>query len=199
MLLHSPVSKRECHTIKDNGQLLLHRAFSVFLFNKRGELLLQRRSLSKITYPDLYTNTCCSHPLFDIPEEREERAELGVRKAAQRRLNFELGIPMEQIEPQEFNFVTRILYKDLGDGVWGEHELDYLLFLQKDVDLDPNPNEVSEVRYVQRQNVERTLNNLEAPLTPWFKLILEHKLCFWWDHLYEINRFQDRANIHKLE
>lgn len=95
--------------------------------------------------------------------------------------------------------MTRILYKDLGDGIWGEHELDYLLFLQKDVDLDPNPNEVSEVVYVKREGISETLKNLEAPLTPWFKLILEHKLCFWWDHLYEIERFQDQKTIHKLE
>lgn len=107
-------------------------------------------------------------------------------------------VEISQIQPQEFNFITRIHYKDLGDGVWGEHELDYLLFLQKDVEIDPNPNEVSEVLYAKREGVSETLKNLKAPLTPWFKLILEHKLCLWWDHLHEIEKFQDRTRIHKL-
>lgn len=83
--------------------------------------------------------------------------------------------------------------------MWGEHEIDYLLFLQKDVDVDPNPNEVSEVVYIERMRAEETLKNLNAPLTPWFKLILEHRLLEWWDNLHEIHRLQDRQNIHKLE
>lgn len=89
-------------------------------------------------------------------------------------------------------------YQHQGDGVWGEHEIDYLLFLQKDVDLDPNPNEVSEVIYVKRDNVEQTLKKFDAPLTPWFKLILEHKLLLWWDNLHNINEFRDIKNIHKF-
>lgn len=87
----------------------------------------------------------------------------------------------------------------MGDRVWGEHELDHILFLQKDVDLDPNPNEVSELLYVKREGITKTLKNLKAPLTPWFKLISEYKLNLWWDHLHEIEKFQDRKNIHKLE
>ena len=88
-------TKRECHEWeKIEGEGLLHRAFSVFLFNSSGKLLLQQRSDAKITFPGYFTNTCCSHPLY-TPEERE--GELGARTAARRKLNQELGIPPEEV------------------------------------------------------------------------------------------------------
>jgi isopentenyl-diphosphate delta-isomerase len=65
-----------------------------------------------------------------------------VRRAAARRLNYELGIPLEQTSPEKFHYLTRIHYLDLGDGQWGEHELDYILFLRGDVALDVNTDEV---------------------------------------------------------
>ena len=73
---------------------LLHRAFSVFLFNSKNELLLQQRATEKITFPDMWTNTCCSHPLGIPGEGGAELAEAveGVKRAAQRKLDHELGI-----------------------------------------------------------------------------------------------------------
>ena len=87
-------TKKNCHLNTNIDQGKLHRAFSVFLFNTKGELLLQQRSLAKITFPEYFTNTCCSHPLYR-PEELE--GEDGVRRAAQRKLNHELGIPLEEV------------------------------------------------------------------------------------------------------
>ena len=92
-------TKRNCHSKKnivnsDHG--MLHRAFSVFLFNNRSELLIQQRADSKITFPGYYTNTCCSHPLFN-ETELEERDHIGVKLAAQRRLEYELGIPKNEV------------------------------------------------------------------------------------------------------
>ena len=75
---------------------MLHRAFSVFLFNTSGELLLQQRSDAKITFPGHFTNTCCSHPL-NIAGELEDEDAVGVRRAAQRKLKHELGITAEQV------------------------------------------------------------------------------------------------------
>lgn len=125
----------------------LHRAFSVFLFNRKGELLLQQRSAEKITFPEMYTNTCCSHPLA-VASEKDVDDGRGVKKAAQRKLEHELGISPDQIPWEEIRFLTRIHYKAPSDGRWGEHEIDYILFLQKDVDLNPNVNEVKSTRYV---------------------------------------------------
>lgn len=192
-------SKEDCHRVnKLTGDIKLHRAFSVFLFNSKGDMLVQRRSTHKITFPDTYTNACCSHPLHDIDLEREESNAIGIRRAAQRRLNYELGIPQEQIQPEYFHYLTRIHYKDCGDGVWGEHEIDYILFLQKDVDLNPNENEVSEVRYIKRAEIDETVSKFNAPLTPWFRLILRSKLKEWWDNLHNLNQYVDTNAIHRF-
>lgn len=59
-----------------------------------------------------------------------------------------------QIRPENFHYLTRIHYADIGDGTWGEHEIDYILFLQKNVDLHPNPSEVSEISYIKRADID---------------------------------------------
>jgi isopentenyl-diphosphate Delta-isomerase len=103
---------------------LLHRAFSVFLFDSQNRLLLQQRATEKITFPDMWTNTCCSHPLGIPGETGSELAEsvMGVKRAAQRKLNHELGIKAAQVPISDFKFLTRIHYKAPSDGKWGEHE-----------------------------------------------------------------------------
>jgi isopentenyl-diphosphate delta-isomerase len=106
---------------------LLHRAFSVFLFNDNNELLLQQRATEKITFPDMWTNTCCSHPL-GIPGETGvelEESIAGVKNAAVRKLEHELGIKATQVPIENFKFLTRIHYKAPSDGKWGEHESKY--------------------------------------------------------------------------
>jgi len=193
-----PASKRDCHKVDSQGKLKLHRAFSVFLFNSDGDMLLQRRSVHKITFPDRYTNACCSHPLYDIEAEKEELNAIGIKRAAQRRLNYELGIPTSQIRPENFHYLTRIQYQNNGDGIWGEHEIDYILFVQKDVDLNPNPNEVSEIRYIKRANLDNEISNLDALFTPWFLLILKHRLRLWWDNLHQLKKFEDIKNIQRF-
>ena len=100
-----PASKRACHEVVE-GSSPLHRAFSLFVFNDRDELLLQQRSDTKITFPSLWTNTCCSHPLA-TPTEMQEEEQLGARSAAQRRLGLELGVPHSQAKVEDIKFVTR--------------------------------------------------------------------------------------------
>ena len=89
-------TKRTCHLNVNIEAGMLHRAFSVFLFNNKSELLLQKRSDAKITFPNCWTNTCCSHPLH-CAEELEERDHMGVKRAVRRKLNHELGISQEQV------------------------------------------------------------------------------------------------------
>jgi isopentenyl-diphosphate delta-isomerase len=103
---------------------LLHRAFSVFLFDSSNRLLLQQRAAEKITFPDMWTNTCCSHPL-GVPGETGadlDTAVMGVKRAAQRKLDHELGITAKQVPIDDFRFLTRIHYLAPSDGTWGEHE-----------------------------------------------------------------------------
>ncbi|CAH1162953.1 unnamed protein product [Phaedon cochleariae] len=192
-------SKRECHLVQKDGNIPLHRAFSVFLFNKKGDLLLQKRSAEKITYPDHYTNSCCSHPIADVPGEEEENGAIGIKRAAQRRLNLELGIPVEQIPIEKLDYITRIHYKDNGNGKWGEHEIDYVLFLQAEVKVKPNPNEISEISFVPRNELDDYLPQLNGPFTPWFQLILKHRLRYWWDNLNNIDEIKDHQNILELK
>lgn len=110
--------------MKNINDGLLHRAFSVFLFDSSKRLLLQQRATEKITFPDMWTNTCCSHPL-GLPTETgsELKAAIeGVRHAAQRKLSHELGIKAAQVPLSLFQFLTRIHYKAPSDEKWGEHE-----------------------------------------------------------------------------
>ncbi|KAF2893336.1 hypothetical protein ILUMI_12835 [Ignelater luminosus] len=192
------LQKKHCHLVQPDGTIPLHRAFSVFLFNKAGHLLLQKRSSQKITFPDRYTNSCCSHPIADFPGEEEEKDGLGVKRAAQRRLNHELGIPIESIPVEKFTYVTRIHYKDVGNGRWGENEIDYILFLQEDLTIKPNPDEVSAISFIPKGELDAFLPTLDAPLTPWFALILKNRLRLWWDNLDDLNQFKDYKNILEL-
>ncbi|KAK7009279.1 isopentenyl-diphosphate Delta-isomerase 1-like isoform X2 [Biomphalaria glabrata] len=196
-------SKKECHLLDNINKGMLHRAFSVFLFNTKGELLLQQRAEAKITFPDHFTNTCCSHPL-NVPAEIEEANAIGVIRAAQRKLQHELGIVPEQVPLEDFHYLTRILYKAENvpqDNKWGEHEIDYILFIQRDVDVVVNPNEVKSYRYVSQQELTEIVekgNNKELLLTPWFKLIVTNFLQKWWNNLHNIESQADRDTIHRM-
>nr|AHN92037.1 isopentenyl diphosphate isomerase [Lycium chinense] len=198
-------TKYNCHLMeKIEAENLLHRAFSVFLFNSKYELLLQQRSAAKVTFPLVWTNTCCSHPLYRDSELVEENA-LGVRNAAQRKLLDELGIPAEDVPVDQFTPLGRILYKAPSDGKWGEHELDYLLFMVREVNMKPNPDEVAEVKYVNREQLKELLRKADAgeeglKLSPWFRLIVDNFLFKWWDHLEKgtLKEVIDMKTIHKL-
>ncbi|XP_040922325.1 isopentenyl-diphosphate Delta-isomerase 1 [Toxotes jaculatrix] len=193
-------TKKNCHLNSNIDKGLLHRAFSVFIFNSEEKLLLQQRSDAKITFPGCFTNTCCSHPLH-TDSELEERDAIGVRRAAQRRLEAELGIPTEQVTPDEMTYLTRIHYKAQSDGVWGEHEIDYILFMQKDVDLSPDPNEIKSHCYVSKEELKEMLEKAkrkELEITPWFSLIADTFLFKWWDNLQNLKQFMDHNNIHRM-
>ncbi|KAL1902598.1 isopentenyl-diphosphate delta-isomerase idi1 [Sporothrix stenoceras] len=178
-------SKKICHLMTNIDRGLLHRAFSVFLFDEQNRLLLQQRATEKITFPDMWTNTCCSHPLAvstetgsTLPESIE-----GVKRAAQRKLEHELGIKKEQVPIDKFRFLARIHYKAPSDGKWGEHEIDYILFIKSTVDLDVNKNEVQATSYVTPDELKAQFQDPKLTFTPWFKLICNSMLFEWWKHL----------------
>ncbi|XP_075683542.1 isopentenyl-diphosphate Delta-isomerase 1 isoform X2 [Rhinoderma darwinii] len=193
-------TKKNCHLNENIDKGLLHRAFSVFLFNTENKLLLQQRSDAKITFPGCYTNTCCSHPL-NTPTEVGEDEAIGVRRAAQRRLKAEFGIPLEQVKPDELRYLTRIHYKAQSDGIWGEHEIDYILFLQKEVTVDPDPNEIKSHCYVSKEELTQLFERAkrgEVKITPWFQLIADTFLYKWWDNLENLKSFEDHHKIHRM-
>ncbi|KAG1144325.1 hypothetical protein G6F37_003000 [Rhizopus arrhizus] len=190
-------SKKTCHLMSNISSGLLHRAFSVFLFDSQNRLLLQQRASEKITFPDMWTNTCCSHPL-NTPSELVEEDQLGVRTAAQRKLEHELGIPPEQVPLEKFKYLTRIHYVAPSDGQWGEHEIDYILFMKADVTLSLNPNEIRDIKYVTPQELQEMFKDPSIPMTPWFKLICNTFLFKWWKQLETIETVETDNIIHRL-
>ncbi|KAK9456159.1 NUDIX hydrolase domain-like protein [Dipodascopsis uninucleata] len=186
-------SKKTCHLMSNINSGLLHRAFSVFLFNDKNELLLQQRADEKITFPGMWTNTCCSHPL-SIPSEIGHdlpSSILGVKRAAQRKLEQELGIKKTDVPINNFHFLTRIHYKAASNGVWGEHEIDYILFIRANPSLEPNPNEVKDVKYVTADSLRTMFEDKDLTFTPWFKLICETYLFDWWNNIDDVSSFRE--------
>lgn len=199
-------TKKLCHLMDNINQGLLHRAFSVFLFNENNELLLQQRADEKITFPSMWTNTCCSHPLAVQSELGQQIYELdsaieGVKSAAQRKLLHELGIPTEQVILDDFNFLTRIHYKSSSggeDSKWGEHEIDYILILRaKNITIDANLNEVKDYKYVSEESLREMFEQKDLVFTPWFKLICQTFLFDWWKNLENLSEYKD-DKIHRL-
>lgn len=198
--IQGSASKAQAHHISSG--LLLHRAFSVFLFDSNKRLLLQQRAGTKITFPLYWTNTCCSHPLYSIQEESSNDDAIGVKYAARRKLYQELGISPEAISINDFYYLTRIHYRAMSDAVWGEHEIDYILFLIKDVEVHPSKNEVEAVRYVDMEQLQQWLSQAqsgssEIRLTPWFLFIAENFLFNWWKHL-ETNQLFEITNNNRI-
>jgi isopentenyl-diphosphate delta-isomerase len=147
-------SKGECHS----GAGLLHRAFSVFVFNSDNELLLQKRSGTKPLWPNYWSNTCCSHP------RRGESME----QAVSRRLSQELG----------FTCPVRFLYKFKYQAQFGpvgaEHEFCWVYYGRYDGAVDVNVSEIADWRFVGVDALDRELAAAPEAFTPWFKMEWEH-------------------------
>jgi isopentenyl-diphosphate delta-isomerase len=143
------MEKMEAHR-----QALLHRAFSIFIFNGQGEMLLQRRSLKKYHSGGLWTNACCSHP---APGE-------SLLHAAQRRLQEELGfsVPLEKV----FDFIYRA---PLDNGLT-EYEFDHVFRGIYDGGVEPDPEEVSEVCFMTMDNIRASLEAHPEQYTAWFAI-----------------------------
>jgi isopentenyl-diphosphate delta-isomerase len=136
----------------------LHRAFSVIIFNSKGEMLIQKRASSKYHSGGLWTNACCSHPILD------EAIELTVRK----RLHFEMGI---ESTPQ---FAYKFLYKVDLDHHLTEHEVDYVFKGVYDGIPTINPSEVEDSRFVSMADLSREIAANPDRYTYWFKLMIGH-------------------------
>lgn len=136
---------------------LLHRAFSVLLFNSSGEVLLQKRSSRKYHSSGLWTNTCCSHPL---PGE-------SVQRASRRRLKEEMGIDMQPV------FSHTFIYKAQLDQDLIEHELDHVFTGIFSGEPVINENEVEDWKFVDLHWLKEDMNTHPENYTAWFKLIVD--------------------------
>ncbi|UII32356.1 isopentenyl-diphosphate Delta-isomerase [Fulvivirga ulvae] len=136
---------------------LLHRAFSVLIFNSRGEVLIQKRSKSKYHSGGLWTNTCCSHPRPSEP----------VHEAAKRRLTEEMGI---NLQPE---FLYKFIYKTELDKKLIEHELDHVFIGTYDGEPVINKDEVEDWMYIDLKTLKADMDINADKYTHWFKIIID--------------------------
>ena len=232
------VSKKKAHTFTpETPRGILHRAFSLFVFDSSSRLLLTQRARTKITFPSVWTNTACSHPLVGMESNKDDKGEGevdvwpdcypamdGIKRAAVRKARHELGLDLRPYV-DDIQFVSRFHYwaSDVAthgkDAPWGEHELDYVLMVRlpfgsddeareeiggdgrstgsssrnitplvgSDKLLDPNPDEVGDLRFVTIDELKSMLydseNKEKFTWSPWFVGIMERRGFEWWEDL----------------
>lgn len=148
------MEKLEAHT-----KGLLHRAFSIILFNSKGEILLQKRATTKYHSGGLWSNTCCSHPL---PNET-------MREATQRKLQQEMGID----EPVTFAY--KFIYKVSLDKELIENECDHVFIGYSDKQPIINKEEVEDWKYISAESLLADMTKNPDSYTEWLKLIMKHQ------------------------
>lgn len=143
--------------IEAHEKAVLHRAFSVFIFNSRNELMLQQRASHKYHSPDLWTNTCCSH---------QRHGESNI-EAGKRRLFEEMGIVTELEEKTSF------IYKAPFDNGLTEHELDHIMVGYYDDAPSLNQEEVKDWKWMSLEDVKNDIIINPSSYTAWFKIIFD--------------------------
>lgn len=138
-------------------QALLHRAFSIFIFNAVGQMLIQRRALSKYHSGGLWTNACCSHPVANEPLEETLHA----------RLLEEIGLDCAL----EFQF--KFIYKAAFENGLTEHELDYVYVGYSDAEPILNLEEADAFEWISMENLRKMLDEKPEKFTVWFKIIMQ--------------------------
>lgn len=156
----NPTGEMEKMEAHESG--LLHRAFSVFTFNSKGELLLQKRALHKYHSGGKWTNTCCSHPR---PGEKTQ-------DAANRRLKEEMNLACEL--SYGFGFV----YKSEFENGLVEHEYDHVYFGVSDAIPHPDPKEVESWRYATLDDIVNDIDKQPDQYTSWLKICINQVKAF---------------------
>ncbi len=144
--------------LEAHEKALLHRAFSVFIFNENNELLLQQRALQKYHSPGLWTNTCCSH-------QRDGESSL---EAGKRRLDEEMGFTVPLKESTSF------IYKAPFDNGLTEYEFDHILIGNYSGIPNPNKEEVASWKWMKIDTIQEDLKNNPQEYTTWFKIIFDN-------------------------
>lgn len=143
------MSKAAAH----DGHGVLHRAFSVFLFNSDGELLLQQRAAGKRLWPGFWSNSCCSHP----------RVGETMDVATSRRLSDELNLDAK------LEFIYRFSYQASYGDLGSEHELCHVYLGRIDGSVDFNRSEIEAIRFISARSLDEELAQEGDTLTPWFR------------------------------
>ena len=143
-------SERKCH----DGKGIIHRAFSIFIFNDKKQLLIQQRSKFKRLWPLYWSNTCCSHP----------RSNEGYKESAERRLKEELGISCKLEYLYKFKYKAK--YKNMGS----ENEICAVLIGKSNDTITINPKEIADYEWIDLNELRRDIEQNPKKYTPWFKI-----------------------------
>lgn len=144
------LDKAACH----DGNGTLHRAFSLFIFNAKGELLIQQRAAGKRLWPKFWSNSCCSHP------REAETLDVAVVRRCEQELGFSTTLQYL------YKFTYQAQYQNLGS----EHELCSVYVGLFDGEPNVNPTEIQAWRWINRADLNDALNNPAEPFTPWFRM-----------------------------
>lgn len=158
--------------LQAHEQGVLHRAFSVFIFNSNRELLLQKRADNKYHSPGLWTNTCCSHP---APGQ-------DIAEAAHERVWFEMGIRAE------LRYILKFRYKSAFTNRLTEHEIDHIFIGTSDDTPVVHPEEVSEFKYMSLADIAEDIDIFPEKYTSWFRII-------WQRYLGEISGYSLKKTV----
>jgi len=163
--------------MKVHQQGLMHRAFSVFIFDSKGRMLLQQRAKEKYHGAYLWTNACCSHP---YPNEN-------VATAAARRLNEELGFTTKLEKIFEFTYHAKV-ENDLI-----EHEYDHVFAGEYEAAINPNVGEVMDYSYKEMADIKEAIEQYPEKFTSWFKIAFP-KVEDWWNKKYGVSNLKSQIS-----
>tara|TARA_Y100001970_G_scaffold178529_1_gene217392 strand:- start:1880 stop:2425 length:546 start_codon:yes stop_codon:yes gene_type:complete len=142
--------KEDCHL----GDGILHRAFSVFIFNDKKEVLLQQRSKEKMLWGKFWSNACCSHP----------RLGESIEDAAHRRIKEELSLETK------LNFLFKFQYKERFGNVGSENELCHVFIGLCNEEPNPDPYEIDDWKYLGMDELTQSIDENPDQFTPWLKI-----------------------------
>ncbi|MGD9578873.1 MAG: isopentenyl-diphosphate Delta-isomerase [Syntrophorhabdus sp.] len=164
--------KDACHRIPTK----LHRAFSIFIVNQHGNMLIQKRAATKKTWPGFWSNACCSHP---------KKGE-NISDSTQRRLSEELGFtcPLQHI--------SSFHYKADYDKEFGENEIDHVFVGQFDGVIKSNKDEIEDWRFVSIEELSDDVHKHPQKFTPWFKKALPKVVKFVTSRLQEVAKTKNQ-------
>ena len=158
--------KISCHS----GAGILHRAFSIFIFNSQGQLLLQKRSDQKLLWPHFWSNSCCSHP----------RKNEWLERSTLRRLREELGFSTD------LKFLFKFQYQAHYENIGSENEICSVFAGKYDGEVSVNENEISDWKFVDAGELDEMIAETPDQFTPWFKMEWERIRNEFWEEIEKL-------------